>query len=67
MIGENIQAQTGQVSHNHTDESTRDIIKSNTENTANINMNNNHHNTAGNNTNVPQAPQYRSQNSQNYP
>ena len=66
MISENIQEQTGQVSHNHTDGSTRDTIKSNTENTTNINLNNNQHNTASNNTNIPQVPEYRSGNSQNY-
>ena len=67
MIDENIHEQTGQVSHNHTDESTGGTIENNAGNTANINLNNNQHSTAGNNTNVPQVPEYRSENSQNYP
>ena len=66
-IGENIQEQTGQVSYNHTDKCTRGTIENNAGNTANINLNNNQHNTAGNNTNIPQVPEYRSKNSQNYP
>ena len=65
-IGENIQEQTGQVSHNHTDRSARDTIKSNAGTTANINLNNNQHNTASNNTNLLQVPEYRSGNLQNY-
>ena len=65
-INENIQEQTGQVSHNQTDGSARDIIQNNTGNTVNINLNNNQHNTASNNTNVPQVPEYRSRKRQNY-
>ena len=67
MIGENIQEQIGQVSQNHTDESTRGTIENNAGNTANINLNNDQHNIAGNNTNVPQVPEYESENSQNHP
>ena len=66
MISENIQEQTGQASHNHTDRSARDTIESNAGNTANINLNNNRHNTASNNTNVLQIPQCRSRNLKNY-
>ena len=66
-ISENIQEMTGQVSHNHTDEITRETIESNAGNTVNINLNNNQHNTVSNNTNVLQVPEYRSRNSQNYP
>ena len=65
-ISENIQEQTGQVSHNYTDRSTRDTTESSAGNTANINLNNNQHNTASNNTNILQVPEYRSRNSQNY-
>ena len=67
MIGENIQEQTGQVLHNHKDESTGGTNESNAGNTVNINLNNNQHNTAGSNTNIPQVPEYGSENSQNYP
>ena len=67
MIGENIQEQTGQVSHNHTDKSTGGTNESNTGNTADIYLNNNLHNTAGSNTNIPQVREYGSENSQNYP
>ena len=67
MIGQNIQEQTGQVSQNHTDESTEGTIENNAGNTVNIDLNNNQHNTAVNNTNVPQVPEYRSENLQNYP
>ena len=65
-MGENIQEQIGQFSHNHTDGSAGDTIESNTGNTVNINLNNNQHNTASNNNNIPQVPEYRSGNSQNY-
>ena len=57
MIGEHIQEQTGQVSQIHRDENTRGAIESNT---------GNQHNTASNNTNIPQVPEERSENSQNY-
>ena len=66
-IGENIQEQIGQVPQNHTDESTRGTIKNNAENTTNIDLNNDQHNMAGNNTNILQVPEYGSKNSQNYP
>ena len=67
MIGENIQEQTGQASQNHTDKSTRGTIENNTGNTGNINLNNDQHNTAGKITNIPQVPEYGSENLQNYP
>ena len=63
MISENTQEQAGQASQNHTEGSTRDTIKSNA---GNINVNNNQHNTASNNTNVLQIPEDRSRNLQNY-
>ena len=66
MIGENTQQQNGQVSQNRTDENTRSAIENNVRNTANTNLNNNQHNTVSNNTNVPQVPEDRSKNSQNY-
>ena len=66
-MGANIQEQTRQVSQNHTDESTGGTFENNTGNTANINLNDDQHNTAGNNTNIPQVPEYGSENSQNYP
>ena len=66
MMGENIQEQTGQVSQNHTDKSTGGTYENNTGNTVNINLKDDQHNTAGNNTNIPQVPEYGSENSQNY-
>ena len=66
VVSKNTQQQNGQVSQNHTDESTRSAIENNAENTMNTNLNNNHHNTASNNMSVPQVPEERSENSQNY-
>ena len=65
-ISENIQEQTGQASHNHTDGNARDTIESNAGNTVNINLNNNRYNTESNSTNILPIPEYRSGNSQNY-
>ena len=66
VVGENTQEQNGQVSKNHTDQNTRSTIENNIGNTTNTNLNNNQHNTVRNNTNVPQVPEDRSENSQNY-
>ena len=66
VVSENTQQQNGQVSQNHTDENTRSTIENDAENTMNTNLNNNHHNTASNNMSVPQVPEKRSENSQNY-
>ena len=66
VVSKNTQQQNGQVSQNHTDESTRSAIENNAENTMNTNLNNNHYNTASNNMSVPQVPEERSENSQNY-
>ena len=66
MVGENTQEQNGQVSQNHTDEITRNTIENNIGNMKNTNLNNNQHNAVSNNTNVPQVPEDRSENSQNY-
>ena len=50
------------------DKSTRGTIENNAGNiTANINLNSDQHNTAGNNTNIPQVQEYGSENSKNYP
>ena len=66
VVSKNTQQQNGQLSQNHTDKSTRSAIENNAENTMNTNLNNNHHNTASNNMSVPQVPEERSENSQNY-
>ena len=66
VVSENIQQQNGQVSPSHTDENTRSTIENNAENTTSTNLNNNHHNTASNNMGIPQVPEERSENSQNY-
>ena len=66
VVSENTQQQNGQVSQNRTDKNTRITIENNAENTMNTNLNNNHHNTASNNRSVPQVPEERSENSQNY-
>ena len=66
VVSKNTQQQNGQVSQNRTDENTRIAIENNAENTTNTNLNNNHHNTASNNMSVPQVPEERSENSQNY-
>ena len=66
MIGENTKEENGQVSQNHKDENRRSAIDNNVGNMTNTNFNNNQHNTVSNNTNVPQVPEDRSENSQNY-
>ena len=66
VVSENTQQQNGQVLQNHTDENTRSTIENNVRNTTNTNLNNNQHNTASNNMSVPQVPEDRSENSQNY-
>ena len=66
-MGENIQEWTGQVPQNQADENSRGTFENNVGNAANINLNGNKHNIAGNNTNLPQIAEYGSENSQNYP
>ena len=66
VVSENTQQENGQVSQNHTDENTRSAIENNAEKTTNTNLNNNHHNIASNNMSIPQVPEERSKNSQNY-
>ena len=66
VVSKNTQQQNGQVSQNHTDENTRITIENNEENMTNTNLNNNHHNTASNNMSVPQVPEERNENLQNY-
>ena len=50
-MGANIQEQSGLVSQNHRDKSTGGTFENNAGNTANINLNDDKYNTAGNNTN----------------
>ena len=66
MVSKNTQQQNGHVSPNHTDENTRSAIKNNAKNTTSTNLNNNHHNTMNHNMSIPQVPEERSENSQNY-
>ena len=66
IIGENTQEQNGQVSQNHTEENIGSAIENNVNNTTNTSLNNNQHNRVSNNTNVPQVPEDRRENSQNY-
>ena len=64
--GEIIQEQNGPIPQNRADESTRGSIEDNIGNPSNTNSNNNQHSTVNNNVNVPQVPEDRSENLQNY-